>query len=953
MRLRYFITRFWYLWTALILIVINIAGIFFIVALFAKDSNNFALVRELKKPVDTAKRALDIFFLPLTFNAPKLDHYDLVIDTKDLSKLNKNLPDISKNQILTDEFKQTVKADLYFKGKKYNVDVRFRGEGEIHWAYPKKSWRIEFSKTDLVDGYRELHLIVPSDRGYIAEELNSYRARKIGLMVPDSKFVTLSVNGQGSMFYWEVEGWNTNFLERHETKSDANVYNVAVDKAQLLDNTVWYSSLVDINGWDKAVTDKSQLPDNYAELDRFLKVLALESDEDFYREFATLVDMDSFYTWEAQSVLAGTRHGERTNLRLYFNSAKGKFEFVPWNIEVHELAPGIDTTHERFVSRILSNPEYVYRRNLRLAQYVKDEKNLEDDLKYWDTKWKEIKAAVYADRRKIDSNIDAIASVKEHRALLVNNWNTVLQALKESRISMSVDTSSNSDKRLAGTITVTADSFSSAQWTSLTARLPETYAGNLSLWRDSNRNGSYDRFDERLGDLVMGDDLKQAKIALESTSIILHPGRAMLPEPDNRLVPKPLTYNFFLISATGGHVKPDSIEAIFENAVTGGKVKPIIRIINNDIFAFAERQNDTWEEVHARYPFLRRATANSMEIEWPQDTYTVPETVIIPKQFTLVVDAGTKLTMNPGVSVVSYGRVRAVGTKERQISITAADPEKPWGVFGILNATGTSTLDYVSIDGGSDAYIAGVFFSGSFNSYYSDVEMDHLTVRNAHGDDGINIKRAHTSVQNSLLEKNSFDAIDLDFTSGIIDNNTIQDNGNDGLDISGSRNVVIANNFLARNGDKGMSVGEDSAPRVINTVFLQNAIGLESKDGSKPVVVNSVFYRNATDLSLYTKKPLFAKPPEVHLANVILWGAQTAIDAEPGSIVDIHDSDMEVDWKGSNISKVVPDFSDIDGSDFTLQKESLLATMGDPKVLAPFGLVPDTVPMGLIPGLQL
>src|SRR3989338_197016 len=119
-------------------------------------------------------RTLNVFY-----RGPKapeaLPHYELSIDPADLQKIEDSLPkDLPSpwygNVFLTEDAKEWVDGTLIADDREYDVKVRVRGDIFNHWAYRKKSWRIEF-KDELFNGIKEINLIIPEDRGWIAEPL--------------------------------------------------------------------------------------------------------------------------------------------------------------------------------------------------------------------------------------------------------------------------------------------------------------------------------------------------------------------------------------------------------------------------------------------------------------------------------------------------------------------------------------------------------------------------------------------------------------------------------------------------------------------------------------------------------------------------------------------------------------------------------------------------------------
>ncbi|MCB0588405.1 MAG: right-handed parallel beta-helix repeat-containing protein, partial [Phaeodactylibacter sp.] len=68
-----------------------------------------------------------------------------------------------------------------------------------------------------------------------------------------------------------------------------------------------------------------------------------------------------------------------------------------------------------------------------------------------------------------------------------------------------------------------------------------------------------------------------------------------------------------------------------------------------------------------------------------------------------------------------------------------------------------------------------------------------------------------------------------DFSKGTVDNCRFIRTGNDGMDFSGSI-VHIANCYLEENGDKGVSVGEESDVTFFNSSIRKANIAVASKD---------------------------------------------------------------------------------------------------------------------------
>ena len=56
--------------------------------------------------------------------------------------------------------------------------------------------------------------------------------------------------------------------------------------------------------------------------------------------------------------------------------------------------------------------------------------------------------------------------------------------------------------------------------------------------------------------------------------------------------------------------------------------------------------------------------------------------------------------------------------------------------------------------------------------------------------------------------------------------------------------AIVSDSFFTSNGDKGISVGEDSMLKVSSTAFAENVVGIESKDDSLVNIIGADFSEN-------------------------------------------------------------------------------------------------------------
>ena len=135
------------------------------------------------------KISVDMANLPYQFYGLKtsaLPLYELNLKPKDLRQLNANLPAADFNGVLGEQYKDAQPAVLAVNGKNYDIKARYRGDLPIHWRGEKKSWRINLQNGHTFEGMTSLNLMVPASRDFVMEYFNNYRAKKLGLAVPNN-----------------------------------------------------------------------------------------------------------------------------------------------------------------------------------------------------------------------------------------------------------------------------------------------------------------------------------------------------------------------------------------------------------------------------------------------------------------------------------------------------------------------------------------------------------------------------------------------------------------------------------------------------------------------------------------------------------------------------------------------------------------------------------------------
>lgn len=380
-------------------------------------------------------RMSNILFLPYWFRSSHLEQYELVLDPKDIIRLNEHLPQdpIDGQKLEGDQF--DIKG--YFTANEYSgpVKVRYRGKTANHWSEEQRSFRIEFPKESLFRGMRVLGLVIPYDRQYFIEPLNMYRAKKLGLRAPELSFVEVKLKGKSSGgVYLAFEGFSKEWLDKNEGTDEFSLFTVLDDTRQDLDkNPPALLSEEGIARW-QIVNNKTVPSADFKELRALITLLTKTDNAEFARQAPYLIDLEKFYSWETINVLAASGHqDDYWNLVMVFNSVTGKFEFIPWDVGTDMDSRYVEKFLREPVTvvsrRIFSVPEFRHEFERRFSAYVNNPDNLEDDLRFYDGLFEKTRVAFYKDNAKFFSTLAFRKQILQYREAVARHFESARNAI--------------------------------------------------------------------------------------------------------------------------------------------------------------------------------------------------------------------------------------------------------------------------------------------------------------------------------------------------------------------------------------------------------------------------------------------------------------------------------------------------------------------------------------------
>lgn len=418
---------------------VQIVGLLLCTLLFYQVTPNSVLARDTFigriQPVLLLVRLADrsLNFLYRGPTPPEaLPVYRLSIPEDELASIEQFAADA--DVFLTDDLREWSHGTFEADGETYDVDVRVRGDRFNHWKFKKKSWRIRFPKDHLFRGMRELNLILPSDRTWFAELLNSYRAKKMGFLQPRMEPVTVSFNNSGPLYYLLVEHWTKEMLETQKRPGDTNFYKTGGVQTSSFDG--WDPIFEDLGYWEKYTKSAAAPHDSYEDIDLLFSITQKDAhtQPDFRSKVQTIFDIDQLVRWYAHSILAGNLHVSGDNLRFFFNVSLGRFEPIPWDVFLIPPRPLQSLPGNELWNEVFAVPEWRLAVHQYLWDYVKEQRETHEDIEQAQYLRDLIERAAYRDTYKLDSNRQVHAKLEENMVNIQKNLDFLYEELQKSEV---------------------------------------------------------------------------------------------------------------------------------------------------------------------------------------------------------------------------------------------------------------------------------------------------------------------------------------------------------------------------------------------------------------------------------------------------------------------------------------------------------------------------------------
>lgn len=505
--------------------------------------------------------------------------YSVEIAPEDMQALE---AEIDKLEVfIEDDAKMWLPATFTADGESFNVKMRIRGDRFNHWKFRKKSWRVKFPKDNLFRGMRQISLIIPEDRGWFAEPLNSYRATKLDLLQPPMQVVGVSINGSKPLAYLEVEHWTKEMLEKQGRPGDVNFFNQGGVQTSTFDG--WDPLLEALGYSDKYVTSAASPHDSYEELELLFSLHEEDAhlQENFQEKIETLFDMDQVIRWHAQSFLAGNLHAGANNMRIFFNNTTGRYEPIPWDIFLTSPRSLYTEYPSKLWQQIFAVPEWNVELYRFLWEYVSDSEQVKDDLRQARHLRATIERLAYRDPLKLPSNRQVKNDLNTRAAEIRDNLIFLRNELDTSSVFViqRVPTVSMQQKGVSVVIDILASGPVPATLSGVSIPLSVTVSSDISLLKDDG-DGVVSG-----GDIALGHSLERGHLHdtlhVQDERALLYPEKPPTGVSGEPLeIPRTL-HKFFLMGLPVISANELPIELDIRNAVTGSKATTVRTVVTD------------------------------------------------------------------------------------------------------------------------------------------------------------------------------------------------------------------------------------------------------------------------------------------------------------------------------------------------------------------------------------
>ncbi len=832
---------------------------------------------------DSLKRDLLWMSMPSPPSSSKIKSFSFHVSTENLEKLYEGAE--------LEAGRPYVKAGLEMGGKIQEIELRLRGQRHWHNIGRQKSLKARLPKGELVDGHRVFNLINDPAPIVVGEQIILELARRNGVLTPRSSFARVLINGADlGVFRYETQPDES--LLRSNRMVPGSIYSGNLPGSAKT-SELWK----DASRWKKSAWRIDEEKAEFDNLEKLLGNIRSMSIREFARFADTEMDLTAFATFDALDVaFGGDQHDFRQNHKLHFDPYRGRWEPVAWNFRGFKHDPMFNLVENPVLLRLKMIPGYLSLRNRILYDLLVGECSVSSVRARGKKILKKLAPELAADRffdaykllprvdryhrqmvRPMDLRKAALVfesemtTYRRRHAFLMREIkkNPMWIRVNAGQIGEGEETETSFDLVVDGRAGVRLSGFRASFDPTCSDTGWQVYRRGSPVTEPSSRDHAT---------LVRPMELFNAVGLVQRDNANSKRG-------DIHTVNVPAVHRFVLKSAC----VPRSIEADGVHLAMGSRIlsRParyeVLRKIPKVVLGVDEVPKFTSGETSPVQEDLLSPIPETVRLG--PGTVEVPATLVFEEHQTVEVAPDTRFNMGEGASIVFHGRVIFNGSKTEPIVIGGTGG-KPWGGIVLQGPdTAGSSLTHVIARGGTVPRYRMIPYPGMINIHDTrDIAISHCRFgENTLSDDVIHtayvkkLRIDHTEIADA-----AGDAFDLEFTSSSLTNLTIKRAGDDGLDLMGAKTSISDSVFIDCSGN-GISAGEESVVRVLDTLVAGSKVGVLAKNASEVSLMASLLYQNKTGIRVYLKTNRYAGNSRIASDVIFIVGSKKAVKRDKGS----------------------------------------------------------------------
>ena len=827
---------------------------------------------------------------PATSRLPLLS---LSITRDNLDKLNQQIHETGERGY--------VNGYLQKDGQMHEVGLRYRGGQPWQWLGPQKSLKLRIDRGDLLDGTRVFNLLNDPTPFGLEDQIILDLARELGLLAPAYEPVRVRLNNT-DMGVYRYAAQPTEGLLRRAHRIPGSMYS---GDTEVVDPSLRVGGLFFSRaGWQKVATESAATQNDFSELDRLLAAVQGASFAEFAAYAQQEIALERYAMFDALDVVfGGNDHDYVSNHKFYFDRYTGQLEPVAWTFRGFQHEPAFNLVDHPLLVRLKMVPGYLTMRNRAVYQLLTGKGSVPEinrrAARMFETLVPDLATDPYWDAYKLLPRV-----TRFHRWMLrpmsADKWQLAARAELDGfarRSRFLLDALEHPGIALgwrpggvaAGRLDLVVDGDTAYRVREISVAGP--CEGTFALHADVDRDGHLSTADPVVATGTMGSSSTLTAYAE------LLPGAVLVPRPEGnekhgriRVQAEARHYTYLLSTPA---CAPTETVLVVDNQITGGSARMVASVPLEPMSEEALPPPSAVPTlvVGQRSPHLWDLPSTPL----PEDVTLGPgvvrllETRVFRSQQTVTIAAGTRLELGPGVSLVFYGPVRALGTLGKPIMIARADSEQRFGGIALQgHGTVGSRLEHVVVDGASRVQQGAVHYTAAVNIHdTADVTVEALTVLHTTDNDDVvhapyvqNLRLHEVTVRDAPL-----DAVDLEFTTAEVRGLRVIGAGDDCLDLMGTT-LRLSDSALVGCTNNGVSAGEETEVNATGVLIADCKLGVLAKNASQVRLTRALVYRNQTALETHRHDLYYSGASAIGADDLFAVDCATVSDAASGTSID-------------------------------------------------------------------